>query len=188
MTDEDLIQEIQAGSNAALESLIRKYYYDVYNFIYRRTHQQALSYDLTQEVFSKVFLSISSYESKGKFRSWIFTIALNQVRDYVNSKQVRNKSLENEWIEETIEDKKSNVAYLYEKKEESREIREALEELSDIQSEAIILKYFHGYKYHEIAEMTKTKETTVKSRVFQGLKKLSQFLRSDENEGRNRSN
>ncbi|MGD6844664.1 RNA polymerase sigma factor [Bacillus infantis] len=188
MTDEELIEEIQSGSKAALESLIRKYYYEVYNFIYRRTHQQPLAYDLTQEVFSKVFLSISSYKGEGKFRSWVLTIALNQIRDYMRSKQVTNKSMENEWIEESFEDQKGNVAYLYEKKEESREIIKALGELSDFQSEAIILKYFHGYKYYEIAEMTKTKETTVKSRVFQGLRKLSQILRRHENEGRNQSN
>lgn len=188
MTDEELIEEIKAGSKAALESLIQKYYYEVYSFIYRKTHQQPLSYDLTQEVFSKVFLSIALYKGEGKFRSWLLTIALNQIRDYMKSKQTTKKSMENEWIEETIEGKTGNVAYLYEKKEESREIKEALKGLPKIQSEVIILKYFHGYKYYEIAEMTKSKETTVKSRVFQGLKKLSHILRRDDNEGRNRSN
>lgn len=187
MTDEELINEIKSGSQAAIEILIRRYYNEVYGFIYRRTQQQSLSYDLTQEVFVKMFKSISSFQGKSKFRSWLITIALNQVRDYMRTKKKDFINIENEWLERTLTDTKNNVSYLFEKKEEAQEIRNALAQLPDFQSEAIILKYFHGYKYREIAEMTNSTESAVKSRIFQGLKKLSKILRREVNERRSKS-
>lgn len=186
MEDDVLVEEIKSGSKAALDIIIRKYYYEIFSFIYRRTQQQALSYDLTQEVFTKVYMSIATYRDKGKFRSWLLTITLNHLRDYMKSKAHKQMKLENEWVEEKMENNQGNVAYIYEKKEESLELKNALKKIPDTQSEAIILKYYHGYKYHEIAEMTATKETTVKSRIFQGLKKLSNLVRRDDDEGRYR--
>lgn len=188
MTDEELIEEIKSGSKAAIEILIRRYYNEIYGFIYRRTQQQSLSYDLTQEVFVKMARSVSSFEGKSKFRNWLITIALNQVRDYMRSKKRDFIDIESEWIEQTLTDTRDNVTYLYEKKEESQEIRDALKQLPDFQSEAIILKYFHGYKYKEISEITNSTESAVKSRIFQGLKKLSKILRRNHyDEGRGKS-
>lgn len=187
MTDKELIDEIKSGSKAAIEILIRRYYNEIYGFIYRRTQQQSLSYDLTQEVFVKVAKSISSFKGECKFRSWLITIALNQIRDYMRSNKSDFVNLESEWIEQTVTDKRDNVTYLYEKKEEAQEIRIALKQLPDFQSEAIILKYFHGYTYKEISEITNVTESTVKSRVFQGLKKLSKTLRRESDEGKGKS-
>lgn len=188
MTDEELIEEIKSGSKAAIEILIRRYYNEIYGFIYRRTQQQSLSYDLTQEVFVKMARSVSSFEGKSKFRNWLITIALNQVRDYMRSKKRDFIDIESEWIEQTLTDTRDNVTYLYEKKEESQEIRDALKQLPDFQSEAIILKYFHGYKYKEISEITNSTESAVKFRIFQGLKKLSKILRRNHyDEGRGKS-
>lgn len=188
MTDEELIEEIKSGSKAAIEILIRRYYNEIYGFIYRRTQQQSLSYDLTQEVFVKMARSVSSFEGKSKFRNWLITIALNQVRDYMRSKKRDFIDIESEWIEQTLTDTRDNVTYLYEKKEESQEIRDAFKQLPDFQSEAIILKYFHGYKYKEISEITNSTESAVKSRIFQGLKKLSKILRRNHyDEGRGKS-
>ncbi|MCL1697072.1 MULTISPECIES: RNA polymerase sigma factor [unclassified Lysinibacillus] len=180
MSDDELIMEIQQhNSKAALDTLIRRYYHEIYSFIYRRLQSQELAYDLTQEVFVKMIKSIKLYEYRNQFRKWLITIALNQVRDYTRSKIAQNRKQEEQIEEGRIIDEKKNIIQIYEIKEQSQEIQNALRILPEQQSEAIILKYYHGYKYGEIAQITQTNENTVKSRVTQGLKKLAGMVRRE---------
>ncbi|MFD1019259.1 RNA polymerase sigma factor [Thalassobacillus hwangdonensis] len=186
MTDEELLKEIQAGSEAALDVLIRRYYNEVYAYIVRRTRQEHLAYDLTQEVFTKMLHAISTLEMKKSLRGWLMTVALNHVRDYYRSKQAKTIHKERDLEEEIVKDSHPNVAYLFEKKETAREVQEAVHTLPDYQSEAIVLKYFHEFKINEIAAMTDTTESTVKSRLRQGMKKLAKVLRKGDEENEQR--
>ena len=180
MTDEELLQEIQSGSEAALDVLIRRYYNEVFAYIVRRTRQEHLAYDLTQEVFTKMLHSIKTLEMRKSLRGWLMTVALNQVRDYYRSKQAKGIKQERDLAEELVTDSHPNVAYLFEAKETAKEVQQAVHTLPDYQSEAIILKYFHEFKINEIAAMTETTESTVKSRLRQGMKKLAKLLRKEE--------
>ena len=177
--DHELVKEILAGSQAAMEVLTRRYYKPIYAFVYRKIGDKETAYDLTQEIFIKVIQRIHSYSKKGKFCSWLFSIAVNHCRDYWRSVDYRETSKNTE-LSNDIEHQQKSVPYIFERKETREEIKSALSSLPEFQKEALILKYFHDMKIKEIAIVTNTSVPTVKSRLQQGLGKLAKFFKRGE--------
>ncbi|WP_456274712.1 RNA polymerase sigma factor [Bacillus sp. AK031] len=180
--DRQLIQEILSGSQAAMEVLTRKYYKDVFAFVFRKTGNRDLAYDLTQEIFIKVMKKIGSYSNSGSFKSWVFTIAVNHCRDYWKSAEHRRIQKQSE-LKEYLSNEKTNVSYIFAQKETRERVKAAIGELPEYQRDAIILKYYHEMKIHEIATVTNANESTVKSRLKQGLGKLAKLLGRGEEYG-----
>ena len=181
-TDEQLIIEIRSGSQAAMEVLAKRYYKPIYAYIYRKTGNSHTAYDLTQDVFVKMIRNLSSFSDKGKFSSWLFTIAVNTSRDYYRSAAHRHANADTPYEEYKQGDDGDSVPFIFEKKETRKMLKQAIERLPEMQSEAVLLKYFHNMKIREIADITSSNENTVKARLRQGLGKLKELLGSDNGE------
>lgn len=93
MEDKELIYKIQHGNKELLEILIEKYYDDIYRFCYYKTGNSSLSYDLTQETFLKLIKYIGTYKHKGKFKSYLITIAMNVCNTYFDENKVELEEL-----------------------------------------------------------------------------------------------
>lgn len=184
--DSDLIIEIKAGSRSAMEVLVKRYYKQIYSFIYRRTSNKDTAYDLTQEVFIKMMKNIHSYKEKAQFKTWLYTLAVNHCTDYFRSKAFQVLKITEE-LGDTYHSN-DNIPYIFEKKEKRREIMVAIKSLPEYQSTTIILKYYHELKITEIADIMQTNDSTVKSRLRQGMEKLKAILqRGDDIEEVRRS-
>lgn len=163
-----------------MEVLVKRHYKNIFAYVYRKVEDYHLAYDLTQEVFIKMMKSIENYKSYGKFSNWLLTIAVNQCRDYFRSRKFKQKNIEEEF-KDLFKDEKGNISNLLNKKVESKQVRLALLQLPEFQRETIILRYYHNLKIKEIAVVTKSNESTVKSRLRQGIEKLKVLFR-EENE------
>jgi len=183
-TDEQLIQEIKNGSQAAMEVLTKRYYKQIYAYIYRKTSNSHTAYDLTQDVFIKMIRSIPSFANGGNFSSWLYTIAVNCCRDYYRSAAYRQTAATSQYEEYATQRASSEdgIPYIFEKKETRKQLKEAIGQLPEAQSEAILLKYYHDLKIREIAEVTGANENTIKARLRQGLGKLKTMLGRDQHE------
>lgn len=180
-TDQELIYEIKNGSQAAMEVLVKRHYKNIFSYIYRKVGDYHLAYDLTQETFIKMMKAIENYKPHGKFSNWLLTIAVNQCRDYFRSSQFKLKNNEDEY-QDWIKDDKGNITRLLSQKVESKRVRLALQQLPEFQRETIILRYYHDLKIKEIAKLTHTNESTVKSRLRQGIQKLTILFREDNDD------
>lgn len=180
--DRELVEEISKGSQAAMETLTRRYYKVIFAFVYRKVGNKETAYDLTQDIFIKMIQKIKTYSNKSKFKSWLFTIAVNHCRDYWRSADYKVTSKQSE-LPESLASKNNSVPYIFEKKETRERIKEALEELPENQKEALLLKYFHDMKIKEIGRVTGANQSTVKSRLKQGLSKLEGILKRGERNG-----
>lgn len=185
-TDEELIVEINQGSQAAMEVLVKKHYKSIFAYIYRKIGDYHLAYDMTQEVFLKMMKSIHTYEKQGKFSHWLLTIAVNHCRDYFRSNSYKKKREEQELVVQ-VQDEQQNVWDLLSRKIDRERVKEAIYDLPDYQRESIILKFYHGLKIREIAHVTQCKEATVKSRLKQGIDKLSIKLKGGKKNERLRA-
>ncbi|MCB5236844.1 MAG: RNA polymerase sigma factor [Niallia nealsonii] len=177
--DQELVREILSGSEAAMEVLTRKYYRPIFAFVYRKVGEKEIAYDLTQEIFIKMMKKIHTYSNKKKFSSWLFMIALNHCRDYWKSNEFKRLSMQTE-LQDIQQNEQQQVSYIFENKETREQIKQAMESLPEYQKEALILKYFHQMKIKEIAELTNSNASTVKSRLKQGIGKLAVLLRKEE--------
>lgn len=181
-TDEDLIEEIKNGSQAAMEVLVKKYYKNIFAYVYRKLGDYHLAYDMTQEVFIKMMKSIHDFKHKGQFKHWLFKIAVNQCRDYFRSSKFKQRRDEREFVN-SVKDKKEDVWDLLSKKIESEKVKEAVLQLPDYQREPIILRFYQDLKIKEIAYITDSKEATVKSRLKQGIEKLKKNFKGGSEDG-----
>jgi len=177
MVDEiKLIDRIKHGDRRALDTLIKAYYQSIFAYFYYHTQNREISMDLTQEVFVKMVASIETYENRGKFRSWLFTIAANHLR---NHWKYESRHEEYEFEEESEKD----IASSWESITDSAELLNALSMIPTDQRDCIVLKYYYGFTSREIAEMLNVKEPTVKARIRYGLNKLSILLKGEETDG-----
>lgn len=184
--DQQLIREIKNGSEAAMEVLTRRYYKTIFAFVYRKVGNKDIAYDLTQDIFIKMMKRIHSYSNKGSFKNWLYTLAVNHCRDYWKSADYKVTSRQSE-LPDSLSSKRNNVSYIFEKKQTRERVKAAIEALPEFQKEVVLLKYFQGLKIREIADVTKAKESTVKSRLKQGLAKLEGIFREGDDHEQKRT-
>lgn len=173
MEDKELIYEIQHGNKQLLEVLIQKYYDDIYRFCCYKTGNVILSYDLTQNVFLKLIKYIGSYVDKGKFKSYLITIAINVCNTYFYENNIAFDEFNTNTYDETTVKELDKI-------EKNDSIQQALNRLPEKQKEVIILKYYEDFKIREISKILDEKVPTIKSRLKQGLEKMSRYLGKED--------
>lgn len=175
MTDEELLMDIRHGSMAAVELLIQNHYRDVYSYLFWKTCDPNLSWDLAQTAFEKAWQALGHYdEQKGSFRVWILTIAQNTWIDYLRSANARRAL--SELPENLAAPDPFESVLMY---DEMRAVWLAVEKLPVQQRDAIMLRYREELSYPEIAVILGVPEATVKSRVRLALGKLRRILGGD---------
>ena len=172
ITEFALIQKAQKGDTEALEKLIDRYYDNIFSYLFRKVGSIELAEDLTQEVFLRLVKTLSRYRPTGKFSNYVFTIAVNAANDYFR----KNKLFIHEELNSVDIDAGIDIEGILIEQEQHIRLKEALEKLPDMQKDAILLRYFHNMKIKNIAKITGTNPSTVKSRISQGLNKLKIIL------------
>ena len=102
--DQTLVQLLQKGDVAAFDSLFEVYSPKLFGFALKYFKNESDAEELVQEVFVKVWENRGALKSDLSFKSYLFTIALNQIRKYFNKKATSLRYLETLQIEtESIE-------------------------------------------------------------------------------------
>lgn len=167
MTDKELIHKVHSGDKEALNTIIEKYYDEIYRFCVYLTGSETDSYDVTQETFLKFIKYVDSYRYKN-LKGYLLIIARNSCYDWFRRGKVTL------CIEEA--DKTGGNDSHIVNAENRLLLRQALLRIAPEQREVIILRSYEGLKFTEIAKMQGSNISTVKSRYFQGLKKLHRLL------------
>ena len=182
-----LVRRCLAGDAAAWEEIVQLQNRRIYNICYRFTGSAEDAQDLTQEVFIKVYRTLSSFDAeRGAFATWIATVARNLLVDHFRkSKQDRmTESLEEpassdaegtSFASRLPDSGPSPDAHLL-TRETQQLVQKALEKLSPELREAVILRDLQDMDYREIAVALKVPEGTVKSRINRGRTELARHL------------
>jgi RNA polymerase sigma-70 factor (ECF subfamily) len=135
--------------------------------------------DLEQEVYVKIWKNADKYQEKGSIKSWISTIARNTSLDYLKSsyQKVFRTSTSDEFVMDSIKDKKSTPENNVISLERQRKIIKAIENLKPKFKEVILMCEINGYTYEECASKLKCPIGTVKSRIFNAKKELAEQLK-----------
>ena len=182
-----LVRRCIAGDAAAWEEIVQNYNRRIYNICYRFAGSADDAQDLTQEVFIKIYRTLSSYDTnKGAFATWITTITRNLLVDHFRkTKQDRmTDSLDAapsdhedaQPLSDRIEDKSAPPDSHVRSREVGDTVHAALAKLSPELREAVILRDLQDMDYREIATALKVPEGTVKSRINRGRAELARLL------------
>lgn len=178
LSDNELMAEVKKGDLEKLAVLYEKYNRPLFAFFYKMTSHSQTSEDLVQVVFCKVLKYRDRFREKdGAFAVWLFQIARNARIDHYH----KSKHFQNAADVESLDVKSDDdTAGEFEKTEKADLMREALNGLTDVQREALIMSRFNDLSYEEIARITHCRVGTVKARVFRAMETLRQTFRSQE--------
>jgi len=182
-----LLKKSQEGDIHAFEQLIESYQKRVFNIAYRIIGSYDDANELAQEVFIKVYRSLSQFKGRSSFSTWIYSITKNvcydELRKRKNKKVVyidEDIKYDNNEIQRQVEDGRPQPDEIAEKNEIKRIVHEAIMELSYEHREAIVLRDIQGFSYEEISKLLKCPEGTVKSRINRARRSLKNILKKNE--------
>lgn len=182
LSDEELMEQLQAGVVEALDILVDRYSERLSNYLYGFVGDEQKVNDLLQETFIRVFRNRHSYERIAKFSTWLYTIAGNLARtEYRKSKRDPTTSIyrttrDDEEYELQLPDGHRHPDRLADQPIYREEIQKALQQLDEPFREAVILRDKQQLSYKEIAEITDAPIGTVKSRIHRGREQLQELL------------
>ncbi len=162
----------QKHDEKSADKLMRKYYKEIYIFVYKQTLDEQLALDLTQEIFIRMLRSIASYdEKKSGFRTWLYRIATNHCIDYLRSKQYQMKQLTVFTVDEEQAEPDDRTLQL-EYKEQYEAVNELLQKQSGIIQQIVRYKIFSELTFMEIAKILQMPEATVKTNYYKAIRML----------------
>src|ERR1044072_6902782 len=180
LADVELVETAVAGREASFEELVRRYQRPIAAYVYRMVGDYDAALDLTQEVFIKVYNSLSRYRAKFKFSTWIYKIAHNAAIDHLRRHAVREQaittSVDGERREVVIESRRLTPEQESERKERRSEIESVVQLLPSSYRELIVLRHSHDLSYDEMAEVTGLPLGTVKNRLFRAREAMRDLL------------
>ena len=183
MQDEQAsIRLAKEGDEQAFEALVTAYERKVYNYALRSTGNEQDAMDITQEVFLRVFRSLSGFKEESSFSTWLYRITFNICIDFSrkNAKLNENSlSLDGEIAngkELELPDERHAPEAAYDRKELREEIAGAILRLSEQHREVLVMREISGLSYAEIAEVLELEEGTVKSRIARARENLRKII------------
>jgi RNA polymerase sigma-70 factor (ECF subfamily) len=170
-SDEQLVNDLRLGLEDAFASLYERYKRSIYSFCLKLSADRFLAEDATHDTFIKMQQNIHTLNNVSIFRSWLYTIARNQVYKLLH-KQKSNGRL----IDELVwSDDNPDIAL--ELSEEREIIAQCINALKPEYREVLTLREFEQLSYTEIAVITGDSESSVKSRLFKARRALAVKLK-----------
>ncbi len=172
LSDEALLAAHVAGERSAFPELFARYAPRLTAMFRRDLGGAAEVGDLVQQTFLQLHRARRDFDPSAKLRPWLYTIALNLKRQHFRRKGRRPESpLEDE-------DERPSPIAGPERRVADTEVRRALEELPEAQRDVIVLHWFEGLSFKEIARVVGASQSAVKVRAHRGYGKLRGFLRT----------
>lgn len=155
------------NNDELFEKLFNEFKDGIYGYFLQSVGREDAK-DLVQESFIKVYRNLEKYDSNKSTAAWIYAIARNVMYDYLRKyRKQRTEGIESEDYDG------ENCRDL----DESIELRNAVNKLEASRREVLILFYFQGLRYDEIAQVTGSPINTVKSRLNRAKDDLRKILK-----------
>jgi RNA polymerase sigma-70 factor (ECF subfamily) len=184
LSDEDLVIRTLGGEEEAFSQLYDRYRQRIHSTVYRIIQDAAEAQDATQEVFIKLYRSLSGWNPhKAKFSTWLYRMAANHAIDCWRNRRRRQESQPPESADNTLPAAHSMSDAIHtplvelEKKEGVEQIRRCVDNLPELQKKVFLLRYFQDLKLEEIAEMEDCSLGTVKTSLFRATHAVRKAVR-----------
>jgi RNA polymerase sigma-70 factor (ECF subfamily) len=181
------------GNREVFGPLIRRYERELYGYLCRYVGDEDLAADVFQNTCVAVFTKIRQYERGRPARPWLYAIATNQAIDALR-KQARRGDRTTDRLNldqsagesgrgflDLIAASEADPAELVEGEELRQRVRTAIATLPESLRQVVLLAYFQGLKYQDIAEALEIPVGTVKSRMHAAIARLAQAWDEIEN-------
>jgi RNA polymerase sigma-70 factor (ECF subfamily) len=182
-SDEDLLSRFRKGQQEVFGILVRRYQRELYGYLRRYLGDPSLADDVFQATFLQVFVKANQYEEGRPVRPWLYTIATHQAIDAmrrvgrhptVSLDQATTESGDGEVhsLIDLLQGREVDPFEQTQAEERRAVVRATVEKLPDFLKQVVLLAYYQGLKYRDIADILEIPVGTVKSRLHTALTKL----------------
>jgi len=172
--DYELVRQAIGGGDDAFETLVRDNQRMVYALALRMLKNPTTAEDIAQEAFIKAYRNLETFRSGSKFSTWIYRITYNTAIDHIRKRKDEVELAEWDGASDTDTPEESLIG-----RETSRQVRDALKQISPEYRRVLELFYFSGKKYREVAEITDLPLNTVKTYIYRGKKELLNVVQKE---------
>jgi RNA polymerase sigma-70 factor (ECF subfamily) len=182
-SDEELLTRFQAGQAETFGLLVRRYERELFGYLRRYLGDEVLAEDVFQNTFLQLYQKVDQYQAGRPVRPWLYTIATHQAidalrragrRQAVSLDQTRDTDVNGD-VHSLLDLMEAQGADPFERlygQERREQVRAGVDLLPEHLRSTVILAYYQGLKYREIAEVLGIPVGTVKSRLHVALLKL----------------
>jgi RNA polymerase sigma-70 factor (ECF subfamily) len=173
------IEQALHGDRTAFGQLVQAYERPVYNLTYRMLGDSAEAEDAAQETFLRAYDKLATYQPERKFVNWLLSIAshycIDRLRRRVRAPQLSlDGPLPPQWTVSNTPHPDQAVS----QKQQQEQVRKALDTLPPDYRVAVVLRYWYGLSYDEIAATMTTTESAIKSRLHRARRMMAQQLQA----------
>ncbi len=179
LSDNELMIKVKSGDIARLGLLFERHNKSLFGFFYRTTQQVELSEDLVQNVFEKILKNRNQFKGYGKFTTWMFSIAHNEMVDYFK----KNKRMTFSQLDDYYTDRAFTTPSSFElevKIEELKTLETAFEKLDTEKRQILALNKCDELSFREIGEIMNCSEGNARIKVFRALQELRSIYQNLE--------
>ena len=179
--DHELLNTYISGNEDSINVLLNRHRKRILDYIYMMVKNRDVADDIFQETLIKVvrFVQEGRYTENGKFLSWVLRIAHNQVIDYFRQKKQRNNVSEGDAGYDILNNQKFSDHTVEEKlitNQIETDVRKLIDFLPPEQKEVVLMRYYMGLSFKEIAEQTDVSINTALGRMRYALINLRKLI------------
>ncbi len=171
-----LLDGLRQGQADAGEALARRYYQPLMRYLQRLGGSEALAEELHQRTWVSVLEHLDKFDPKrsGGFKAWLFRIATNKANDHWRSGGRERTAKAG--LRLVSDDALPSPGERMEITEQQAKLRAAIEQLPDAQKQVLLLRYYSGLKFVEIAQMLGCPLNTALGRMHKATIKLREMM------------
>ncbi|MCP1675909.1 RNA polymerase sigma-70 factor (ECF subfamily) [Natronocella acetinitrilica] len=183
VSDQELVERVQAGDKQAFNLLVRKYQHKLVKMISRYVSDPSEAQDVAQETFIKAYRALPNFRGDSSFYTWIYRIGANTAKNYLVAQGRRppGSDIDAQDAEQYVVDSSlretDTPEGLAQRDEIEKTVFDAIESLPDDLRTAITLRELDGLSYEEIAQAMDCPVGTVRSRIFRAREAIDKRLR-----------
>jgi RNA polymerase sigma-70 factor, ECF subfamily len=170
------LEQARQGDRVAFGRLVEAYQGPVYNLAYRMLGNSGEAEEAAQEAFIRAFTRLHTYDPSRKFSTWMLSITSNYCIDLIRKRRATLLSLEEPLPPHPalMSDRAEGPEAQTVNNEREALVQSLLATLPEDYREAVVLRYWYDLSYEEIAEMTDTTVSAIKSRLFRARRQMAE--------------
>lgn len=175
-SDEELVQSIRQGDAQAGDDLVRRYYLPLMRYLRRLGGSEHLAEELHQQTWVSVLEHLDRFDpaAAGSFKAWLFRIATNKANDHWRS-HGREKAAK-AGLRLVVDQEAPQADHRMEGAEQQQKLLKAIEALPENQKQVLLMRYYSGLKFSEIARTLGCPLNTALGRMHKAMMKLKQMM------------
>jgi len=177
--DQHIINQILNGDTQAFSILVDRYKDLVFNIALRMLKQREEAEEVAQDVFVKVFNSLSKFKGDSKLSTWIYKVAYNSCLDVIKKNKRRQQEIEIDKFDNFDIVVLDNAFDKLVEEDKNKAIKQCIEQLYAEDNMILTLYYFEELSLQEISEIINISPNTVKVKLHRARKRLGVIMKKE---------